>query len=396
MKATSHADVARRLLANVDAGTSDQAAGQMKVPISVYADAERWGQEMERVFRRSPIPVALSCDVRNPGDFDTLEIVNRPIIVARGDDGTVRTFLNVCRHRGAQVAEGCGNTRRFTCPYHAWVYDTRGSLVGVPGRNTFGELDVSGLIELPTHERAGLVFAVLTPDLEFDLDEWLAGMDSALEMLELENLHRYQVETVLDSPNWKLTADGYVDGYHIGYLHSATIGEKAITNRNTYDIFGPHVRIGFANKPITQIRDRPEDEWPPMFEVMSMVHYVFPNMSISGQPGRPLMVSRLLPGPTPDRSRTQQYHYYRQPVEGDEAVAMAETRRTLYAKVTGEEDFATGFKINRGLGAIADGHFRFGRNEGGNQNLHRWIDQLVADGRDARTADERVGAASRA
>ena len=56
-----------------------------------------------------------------------------------------------------------------------------------------------------------------------------------------------------------------------------------------------------------------------MFEVMSMVHYVFPNISISGQPARPLMVSRLLPGPTPDRSRTQQYHYYRQPVEGEEA-----------------------------------------------------------------------------
>ena len=59
---------------------------------------------------------------------------------------------------------------------------------------------------------------------------------------------------------------------------------------------------------------------------------------------------------------------------------MAETRRTLYAKVTGEEDFATGFKINAGLGAIADGHFRFGRNEGGNQNLHRWIDRLVRNG----------------
>ena len=166
---------------------------------------------------------------------------------------------------------------------------------------------------------------MLTPELDFDPDQWLAGMDDALAMLRLDELYRYEVPTVLDSPNWKLTADGYVDGYHIGYLHSSTIGEKAITNRNTYDYFGPHVRIGFANKPINEIRDRPESEWPPMFEVMSMVHYVFPNMSISGQPDRPLMVSRLLPGPTPDRSCTQQYHYYRRPVEGEEAVAMAET-----------------------------------------------------------------------
>ena len=163
MTATSHADVARRLLANVDAGTSDQAESQMKVPMATYRDLERWETEMEQVFRRSPLVVAFSCDLRNPGDFDSLEIADRPILVVRGDDGVARTFLNVCRHRGAQVAEGCGHARRFTCPYHSWVYDTKGALVGVPGKNTFGELDVGGLVELPTHERAGLVLAVLTP-----------------------------------------------------------------------------------------------------------------------------------------------------------------------------------------------------------------------------------------
>lgn len=378
--ATTHVDVARRLLANVDAGTSDQTPGQMKVPISAYRDADRWETEMEQVFRRSPVMVALSCDVRQPGDYDSLEIAGRPILVARGDDGVVRTFLNICRHRGAPVAEGCGHARRFTCPYHAWVYDTRGALVGVPGKNTFGEIDVAGLVELPTHERAGVVLAVLTPDADFDPDEWLGGMAPALEMLNLDELHRYPVPTMLDSPNWKLTADGYLDGYHIGYLHSTTIGVKAITNRNTYDLYGPHVRIGFANKPIAGIRDTPEDQWPPMFEVMSMVHYLFPNISISGQPTRPLMVSRLLPGPTPERSVCQQFHYYREPIEGEEATAMAEARRELYAQVTGDEDFATGFKINRGLGAVPDGHFRFGRNEAGNQNLHRWVDELVGNG----------------
>ena len=187
---------------------------------------------------------------------------------------------------------------------------------------------------------------------------------------------------MLDSPNWKLTADGYVDGYHIGYLHSSTIGEKSITNRNTYDFFGPHVRIGFANKPINEIRDRPESEWPPMFEVMSMVHYVFPNVSISGQPGAaadgqpaaarahagPLAHGAVPLLPPAGRGRRGRRRWPR-----------PAARST--PQVTGDEDFVTGFKINRGLGAIADGHFRFGRNEGGNQNLHRWIDELVTNGR---------------
>ena len=75
-----------------------------------------------------------------------------------------------------------------------------------------------------------------------------------------------------------------------------------------------------------------------------------------------------------------QYHYYRAPVEGDEATATAEARRKLYAEVTGQEDFVTGFKINRSLGALGDDHIRFGRNECGNQNLHTWIDKLVSAG----------------
>ena len=102
----SHADVARRLLANVDAGTSDQSPGQMKVPATAYRDPGRWELEMERIFRRSPLAVALSCDVREPGDFDTVEIAQRPLLIVRGDDGVVRTFLNICRHRGAQVGDG--------------------------------------------------------------------------------------------------------------------------------------------------------------------------------------------------------------------------------------------------------------------------------------------------
>jgi phenylpropionate dioxygenase-like ring-hydroxylating dioxygenase large terminal subunit len=379
MTATPLTDVARRLLANVDASTSDQAADQLMIPVTAYRDEDRWDQEMEQIFRRSPLIVALSCDIRQPGDFETLDIAGRPVLVVRGEDGVARSFLNVCRHRGAPVAEGCGHARRFTCPYHAWVYDAQGALVGVPGRETFGEIDVDGLVALPTHERAGVVLSVLTPGLDFDPDEWLAGMDGALEILRLDELHRFPTVTALPSANWKLTADGYVDGYHLGYLHKKSIGEKSITNRNTYDFFGPHVRIGFANRPITTFRDAPVEQWP-LAEAMSLVHYVFPNVSISGQPGRPLMLSRLLPGPTPDRSTTVQYHYFRQPVDGEEEVEAAEQRIRLYAQVTSDEDFATGFKINRALDAIADDCFRFGRNEGGNQNLHRWIDALVANG----------------
>jgi phenylpropionate dioxygenase-like ring-hydroxylating dioxygenase large terminal subunit len=378
MVAMPLSDVGRRVLANVDAERGDYADSQLRVPVADYLDEALFRREVEAAFRRNPIMVALTCDIPNAGDFTTLDIADRPIVVVRGEDGVARTFLNVCRHRGASVAIdrfGCG--RRLTCPYHSWVYDTSGALVGIPGREAFEGLEVTGLVEFPTAERAGAVFAVLTVGASFDIDEWLGDMASALEMLQLDKLHRYDVETKLPSGNWKATADGYLDGYHLGFLHRNTIGAKSITNRNTYDLFGPHVRIGFANKPILDNRDVPVEEWD-MYACFSLVHYVFPNISISGHPGNSLMVSRLFPGSSVGECTVIQYQYFRDPLETDAALADAESKRLKYADVTLLEDFMTVMRIGKNAPAVADDVFRFGRNEVGNQNLHRWLGELVS------------------
>jgi nitrite reductase/ring-hydroxylating ferredoxin subunit len=369
-------DLLHRLQANVKAGLPDMAETPMKVPASSYTDPDLYGREIAEIFLKVPLLVALSCDVREPGEYLAYDIASRPIIVMRGDDGRVRTLLNVCRHRGARVTdEHCGNARRLTCPYHAWSYDRSGKLAGVPGKDSFGDIAATGLVELPTEEHAGAVFACLDAEASIDLDAWLAGIDESLAALRLDELYPYRVPTTLESPNWKLAADGYLDGYHIGYLHRDTIGRKAITNRNTYDLFGPHVRIGFATKLTESASDALVDE-SNLPEYMSLVHYIFPNVSISGGHGDTLMLSKLLPGRTVDQSTTVQFQYYREPIVG-EVVAIAEAKRKTYEAVVRDEDCATIFGINKGLAAVGDGHFLFGRNEPGNQNLHRAIASYV-------------------
>jgi phenylpropionate dioxygenase-like ring-hydroxylating dioxygenase large terminal subunit len=372
-------ELGKRVLANVDADRGDFTDDMLRVPVADYLDPQRFQREVDVAFRRNPMMVALTCDIPNPGDHTTLDIAERPILVVRGEDGKARTFLNACRHRGsAVVSDAFGCKRRMTCPYHSWVYDTAGKLVGVPGREAFDGLEVDGLVEYPTAERAGAVFAVLTEDAPLDIDSWLGDMASALEMLQLDKMYRYDVETKLPSGNWKATADGYLDGYHLGFLHRNTIGAKSITNRNTFDLFGPHVRIGFANKPILELRDTPVEEWD-MYSAFSLVHYVFPNISISGHPGNSLMVSRLFPGPAVEECTVIQYQYFREPLETDQAIADAEAKRQKYADVTLLEDFTTVVRIGQRMPALAGDVFRFGRNEVGNQNLHRWLAKLLAD-----------------
>ena len=227
-------------------------------------------------------------------------------------------------------------------------------------------------MELPSAIRAGAVFASLNRDAELDLDTWLGPeLIASLEALQLDAMHPYRILSELDSPNWKLAADGYLDGYHIGYLHKDSIGRKAITNRNTYDTWGPHSRIGFATKRIGEFDQVSANarHWPDHF---SLVHLPLPERVHLRRSRRYIQLSRLFPGPAVHQSRTVQHQYFRQPVEGD-MMAAAEEKRVVYEQVVRDEDCSTIFGISEALPAMRTSPVVFGRNEPANQNLHRYI-----------------------
>ena len=114
-------DLAARLLRHLDEGTTDSADSTHTVAVDDYLDADRWAVEVDRIFRKSPVVVALTAHVREPGSYRSVELAGVPVLTVRQADGSVRTFINSCRHRGAQVVpHGCGTARRLTCPYHAW------------------------------------------------------------------------------------------------------------------------------------------------------------------------------------------------------------------------------------------------------------------------------------
>jgi len=372
-------EVAERLLAHVENRTTDSSDAVRALPISYYLDPDLWQREMDNIFERLPLMLGFSCELQDEGSYKAIDVVGVPVLLVRGGDGVARAFLNVCSHRGSRLApEGTGRALRIVCPYHAWAYDDRGALVGINQAHTFGELDceTKGLTELPCQERAGLVFAVLTPGLPIDVEAYLGGMLDELATLELESWQVY-TRRELESANWKVTHDGYVDGYHLQSLHPKTVGLVSIANAHTFDAFGPHQKIGFANLGIRKLRDKPPEEWR-REEGFGYVRTLFPNVSFAVRPGVGGLVSQLLPV-APDRSRTLQTYLRARLPETDAEKQALDAEVELFYTAVRDEDYETVDGVQQGLESGAIREVVFGRNELGNQRLHHWIQHYSQD-----------------
>lgn len=380
---------ARRTLAHARAGTAPLEDGQYRVPTASYVDADRWQLEVDRIFRRLPLVLALSCELEAPHAFKTMDVLGVPLVLVRGGDGVLRSFVNTCSHRGAQVVtEASGTARRFSCPYHAWTYDDRGALVGIYQSERFGEVDQSclGLTALPVAERAGLVFGGVVPGMDFDVDRTLCGYGELLEhhrLAECRFVGGYDIEGV----NWKISFDGYLDFYHLPILHRRTFGGD-YNNKMCTDAWGPHQRQMQPDQRILALEDVPEDEWP-LDTLLAGVWTVFPHVSMASfklaNGKRLYQVAQLFPGPTPDSSTTRM-SYLAAFDPTDEDLDEIEKQKHFLRGVVEDEDYFTTGGIQRGLRSGTKREFIFGRNEGNCQRFHQWLDRLVAAETPADTA----------
>ncbi len=372
--------IARRNLAHLAAGTQDQADGVAEIPVSNYFDRDRWRAEMAAVFGRLPLVVAASVELRDPYSYIAGEIAGTPYLVTRGDDGELRAFYNMCSHRGAVITpEGTGTVRRHTCPYHAWSYDTTGALVGVLDADDFGDLDRSclGLTRLACAERAGLIWLYPTDDPLVDIDTFLCGYGEMLEHHTFDRCHAVGRQ-VLDGPNWKVAYDGYLDFYHLPILHKDSFGPQMSTKAN-YDAWGPHQRVTCPERGWEAIADLPQAEWPTS-SLIGGVWTIFPHVSIAGfaapAGGTVYMVSLLYPGDEPGTSTTTQlFPHTEEPDEG--VLEAARDQMAFVRNVVANEDYSTGLLLQRALRSGGKQVSLFGRNEGGGQRFHGFLDELL-------------------
>lgn len=371
-------DLTRRVFDLWQDNTTDLAPEVMRQSVDAYLDQPRFEYEVERIFKHLPLALALSSELPAPDTYKAMDVMGVPVLLTRGADGAARAFLNVCRHRGSPLCEpGSGSAQRLSCPYHAWSYDTAGDLVGMFGAHTFGDIDRDHLALTPLVcvEKAGFVFACLTPGVTFDIDAFLGDFAPSVTALDLDQWHIFEQRT-LDGPGWKVAWDGYLEGYHQERLHPKTVGLNTIGNLMAHDTWGPHQRIVFGRKSLPKLVDQPEEEWD-LDEHIRLIHSIFPNVSISGILGDYCLLSQLFPGPTVDTSLTIQTVLCRHEPTTEEEQKVAEQFSALVLQAVRDEDYWVGFQIQNALKSGATSEVLFGRNEPSLQHYHHAVERYA-------------------
>ncbi|NKB86801.1 MAG: Rieske 2Fe-2S domain-containing protein [Acidobacteria bacterium] len=190
------------------------------LPGGLYVEPAVFALEQESIFAKSWICAGRVDDLSEAGAFMTTEIAGRSVLLVRGEDGAVRGFHNVCRHRGACLVQtDCGTARSFRCNYHGWTYGSDGGLLAAPlmdERPGFDKND-HGLAGVRTEVWGGFVFVNLDPGAT-ELSDAMAGFPD-LSRYDLENLRRGHEVSYDVQANWKVLCENYSECYHCALVH---------------------------------------------------------------------------------------------------------------------------------------------------------------------------------
>jgi phenylpropionate dioxygenase-like ring-hydroxylating dioxygenase large terminal subunit len=368
--ATQHA-LLDRIAAHRAAGRgTDVAPATMHAPVSAYTDPERLQRE-RRLIATAPAVAGLSGLVPAPRSFATVDVGDSSVIVTRDDHGVVHAMLNVCRHRGAEVANGCGETARLACPYHGWVYGLDGTAIS-RRRDEHFDGDALPLAALPVREHDGIIWVSADPSAELP-DQPLHGAEREIGPLDLASLRLFGTRTFTRPINWKLAVDTFCEAYHLSSLHRSTLAPLIHDDFALFDAFGPHGRLVATRRSIDQLDSVPRSEQR-LLPHATILWFLVPNTVLLHQQDH-IQLYQSRPGRTPDEAQLTVSLYV--PTDTYRTDEYWQKNFDLLVDVTDTEDFATAAGIQRGYRTPAQSQVVFGRNEPALQHFHRAVDDLL-------------------
>ena len=386
MRRETQVELIRELLAHHAAGTTQLADDVLALPAEVYTSQSHWQAEREALFRRRPVVACLSGAVASPGDYVSLTVGGVPVVVVRGDDGVLRGFRNVCRHRASSVVSGCGSgAASLRCPFHAWTYRLDGSLLARPqagegfvGADGSGGPDGSdesdlGLVSVPVGEASGLVFVRAEGDDPVDAASLVGDAAVDLDDFSVGSYLRFDQWESSWPCNWKLLVDTFLESYHVFSLHRTTVGRYYLSQPMTYRGYGPNLRFQTCQKSILELAEAPEDEWD-LLSRATVEYLIAPNTILSHSVDH-FAVYQFLPTAV-DHTDITMTLYTPEPVT-DQTRPHYERTLELHQRVGAGEDFPQAVKIQQSLSSGLVNETLVGRHEVALIHFHQALNKLL-------------------
>jgi choline monooxygenase len=266
------------------------------LPYAWYTDDQVLQRERSLIFARSWQYAGRAQQVAKAGSFLATDAGGIPIVVARDAAGELRAFLNVCRHRGAVLTEGCGERNTIQCHYHAWTYDLDGSLRSAPRSEREVEFDKSDWSLLPASVGTWGPFLFVNPDPEAaPLAEHLGELPEILARdIDLDALVFHSRVEFGANANWKIVVENFLECYHCSTAHPAFSDEVDVHPDRYLLESHPTFNAQFCRAKATGDQGQ--------------FHLLYPNTGLNVFPGPPnLSIGPIVPAGT---GRTERYLDY--------------------------------------------------------------------------------------
>ena len=220
---------------------------KQRLPREAYIGDDWFNREQKELFSNAWVFAGVVTDFAEAGDFRTINVGVHSLIVIRDGEGEFQGFHNICRHRGTELLEGCGNSgKTIMCPYHNWVYNLDGRLRGIPAQaECFPNMDKKSIslhrATIGIHQNLVFVHPQAQPEEPFE--DWLGGLQDVPwpHNLASPDLEESPDDVVYElNCNWKVFFENAIDGYHLAYLHKETLGGP-LHDKNIWEAKGKHL-----------------------------------------------------------------------------------------------------------------------------------------------------------
>ncbi len=378
MQQSEQIKVGEQIFEYIDDSTTALAEQIYKQPVSEYTSEAVSQKECSILFQKTPLCVGLSNLLPKKNTYFTHDLSQQPLLLTRDESGKFHAFLNVCRHRGARVAESCGKRKYFNCPYHSWKYDLKGSLINRPEEISFEHSPKSDhhLVELEATELDGLLWVMPAPGVSLAIKSHMSTINDDLKHFDLGNFYHHESRSLTKRMNWKLVMDTFMESYHFCVLHKESICNIFYHNLGTFDPAGDHFRLVFARHSIDELRNLPKTEWNILPHIVS-IYILFPNVVLVWQLDH-IELWQIFPGKDPVNETVMQVSLYTPDECCDEKSKQHwDKNLELVLHVTENEDFPVGEGTQKGFYTGAQNNITFGLNEPALAKFHSTITDKI-------------------